>query len=157
MQTFWKCTDSSAISPVSVQQMPLCPLLNGLQLCTILEKNDHVFENFGEILSTFDTSLANQKQRKTSSLQIFFETFVDFFSKFGKKIQTFQEIFNFICNFRCHFATISVVFAAKPAVILRDFDKILQILKFFKQNVNKILRELVKFKIEMNTTNAIFF
>ena len=49
------------------------------------------------------------------------------------------------------------MFAAKPAVILRDFDKILQILEFFKQNVNKILRELVKFKIEMNTTNAIFF
>ena len=85
MQTFWKCTDSSAISLVSVQQTPLCPLLNGLQLCTILEKTDHVFENFGEILSTFDTSLANRKQRKTSLLQIFFETFVDFFSKFKKQ------------------------------------------------------------------------
>ena len=158
MQTFWKCTDSSAISFVSAQQTPLCPLLNGLQLCTIFKKKDHVFENFGEILSTFDTSLANRKQKKNSTFAFFFNFFfVDFFSKFGKKIQAFQEIFNFICNFRCHFAAISVVFAAKPAVILRDFDKILQILKFFKQNVNKILRGLVKFKIKMNTTNAIFF
>ena len=49
------------------------------------------------------------------------------------------------------------MFAAKPAVILRDFDKSLQILQFFKQNVNKILRELVKFKIKMNTTNANYF
>ena len=62
-----------------------------------------------------------------------------------------------MCNFRCHFAAISDVFAAKPAVILRDFDKILQIVEFFKQNVNKILRELVKFKIKMNTTNANYF
>ena len=91
MQTFWKCTDSSAISYVSVQQMPLCPLLNGLQLCTILEKNDHVFENFGEILSTFDTSLANRKQKKTSRLQFFFKFFVDFFSKFGKKFKLFKK------------------------------------------------------------------
>ena len=72
-------------------------------------------------------------------------------------MQAFHEIFKFIWNFRCHFAAISAVFAAKPAVILRDFDKSLQILECFKQNVNKILRELVKFKIKMNTTNANYF
>ena len=94
MQTFWKCTDSSAISFVSVQQTPLCQRLNGLQLCTILEKTDHVFENFGEILSTFDTSLANRKQRKTSLLQIFFETFVDFFPNLEKKCKLFAKYSN---------------------------------------------------------------
>ena len=87
----------------------------------------------------------------------FFSIFLLIFFPNLKKIQAFHEIFNFIWNFRCHFAAISVVFAAKPAVILRDFDKSLQILEFFKQNVNKILRELVKFKIKMNTTNANYF
>jgi hypothetical protein len=85
MQTFWKCTDSSTISNVSVQQTPLCPRLNGLQLCTILEKNDHNFERFCEILSKVDTRLANRKQKKTSPLHIVFKIFVDFFSKFKKK------------------------------------------------------------------------
>ena len=78
-----------------------------------------------------------ESKKKHHGCNFFFKFFVDFFSKFGKKIQTFQEIFNFICNFRCHFAAISGVFAAKPAVILRDFDKSLQILEFFEQNVNK--------------------
>ena len=92
MQTFWKCTDSSAISLVSVQQTPLCPLLNGLQLCTILEKTDHVFENFGEILSTFDTSLANRKQKKNTTVAIFFSILLlIFFSKFGKKFKLFKK------------------------------------------------------------------
>ena len=91
MQTFWKCTDSSAISLVSVQQMPLCPLLNGLQLCTILEKNDHVFENFGEILSTFDTSLANRKQKKTSRLHFFSNFLLIFFPNLEKKFKLFKK------------------------------------------------------------------
>ena len=91
MQTFWKCTDSSAISYVSVQQMPLCPLLNGLQLCTILEKNDHVFENFGEILSTFDTSLANRTKKKHHGCNFFLIFLLIFFPNLEKKFKLFKK------------------------------------------------------------------
>ena len=108
MQTFWKCTDSSAISFVSVQQMPLCPLLNGLQLCTILEKNDHVFENFGEILSTFDTSLANRKQKKHHGCNFFSNFLLIFFpnleknSNFSRNIEFHMQFpLSFCSNQRC--------------------------------------------------------
>ena len=91
LQTIWKCTDSLTISIVSVQRRPLCPRLNGLQLCTILEKNDHVFERLCEILSKINTRLANRKQKKTSLLHIVFKIVVDFFSNFLKKNVSFSQ------------------------------------------------------------------
>ncbi len=93
LQTIWKCTDSSTISIVSVRR-PRCPRLNKLQLCTILEKNDHNFERFCEILSKVDTRLANRKQKKTSLVHIVFKTFVDFFPNFKKKCKLFTKYSN---------------------------------------------------------------
>ncbi len=77
-----------------MQRKPLCPRLHGLQFCTILEKNDHVFERFCEILSKVDTRLANRKPKKKSLLHIVFKTFVDFFSKLKKKCKLFTKYSN---------------------------------------------------------------